>query len=126
LVLTAVLEKGLTIDNYPIILSYSHLNSFSPVYIQTPYITTSYTDPTGNLICVAYWDERAYSIAYVPVDILKERQEQAMEVKRTKKRKTKEETVVTTIQNVKGLSEKEVEALKLKASSSAPVVTSEP
>jgi hypothetical protein len=121
-----VLEKGLTIDDYPIILSYSHLNSFSPVYDETPYITSSYTDPTGNLICVAYWDERAYSIAYVPVDILKERQEQAVAIKKTKKRKAKEEAnIVTTIQNVKGLSEKDVEALKLKAPCTL-VVSSEP
>ncbi|KAJ3334199.1 hypothetical protein HDU76_006571 [Blyttiomyces sp. JEL0837] len=54
----------LVIDNRKISLSYAKVSSFTPVYVSSPWVSTSYKDPSGLTVYLAYWDQQAYATAY--------------------------------------------------------------
>lgn len=61
-----IYQNGYQIDNRPISVSYAHINSFIPVYVQNEWSTVSYTDDKGNVKFMKYWDEQAYVSIYPP------------------------------------------------------------
>jgi len=61
-----IYQNGYQIDNRPISVSYAHINSFVPVYVQNEWSTVSYTDEKGNVKFMKYWDEQAYVSIYPP------------------------------------------------------------
>ncbi|OUM59801.1 hypothetical protein PIROE2DRAFT_14567 [Piromyces sp. E2] len=61
-----IYQNGYQIDNRQISVSYAHVNSFVPVYVQNEWSTVSYTDEKGNVKFMKYWDEQAYVSIYPP------------------------------------------------------------
>ncbi|KAJ1329954.1 hypothetical protein BSLG_009847 [Batrachochytrium salamandrivorans] len=63
-IFNSVDPRPLVIDNRTVVVSYAHLSSFMPVYVASPWVSTSFADANGRMIQVSYWDQNAYAIQY--------------------------------------------------------------
>lgn len=52
------------IEGHPVTVSYAHQNSFAPIYVASPWATSTCYDATGNIVYVLYWDNQAFTVPF--------------------------------------------------------------